>query len=170
MASGTSWGLGLLARSRALVETGAHSETLYQEAIDQLGRTRVSRDLAYTRLLYGEWLRRENRRIDAREQLRSAYEFFTAMGSTNYARRAETELLATGERTGKRSPRKRLELTPQEHRVAQLAANRLTNAEIAAQLFISSATVDYHLRKVFRKLDIESRRQLSDALQQYRSA
>ncbi len=92
------------------------------------------------------------------------------MGSTNYSTRAETELLATGERTGKRSPRKRLELTPQEHPVAQLAANRLTNLEIAAQLFISSATVDYHLRKVFRKLDIESRRQLSDALKQYRSA
>jgi DNA-binding CsgD family transcriptional regulator len=166
---GSPWLLGLHARSQALLADSRHAEALFESSIGFLRQTSVQTDVAHTCLLYGEWLRRANRRSDARTQLRQAYDFFAAMGANAFAKRAETALLATGERTGTRSPPKKLELTPQELRVAQLAADRLTNAEIAAQLFISSATVDYHLRKVFRKLDIESRRQLSEALKRAQS-
>jgi DNA-binding CsgD family transcriptional regulator len=156
--------MGLRDQSRALVSADARAERMYKSAIAHLGRTIVTRDLAYARLLYGEWLRRENRRVDAREQLRAAYEYFAAMGARGLAGRAEAELLATGERAHPRTPDKLPYLTPQERRVATLAAERLTNPEIAAKLFLSSATVDYHLRKVYRKLNITSRRQLAESL------
>ncbi len=163
-ASGTDWAVGLRDQSRALVSAGARAERSYKSALAHLGQTTVTRDLAYARLLYGEWLRRENRRIDAREQLRAAYEYFAAMGARGFAGRAEAELLATGERTPPRRADNLPYLTPQERRVATLAAERLTNPEIAAKLFLSPATVDYHLRKVYRKLHITSRRELAKSL------
>ena len=163
-ASATPWALGLFAQSTALLSGGEQAESSFETAIALLGKTLVSRDCAYARLLYGEWLRRENRRLDAREHLRKSHEYFLSMGANAFAKRAETELLATGEKARSRNAVQRSELTPQERRIAQLAAERLTNPEIAAKLFISSATVDYHLRKVFRKLGIASRRQLSDVL------
>jgi DNA-binding CsgD family transcriptional regulator len=163
-ASGTPWALGLLAQSNALLEDGREAESSFESAIGFLRQTFVPRDLAHARLLYGEWLRRENRQVDAREQLRAAYEFFTSMGANAFAKRAQAELLATGESVRSRRAQERSELTAQERRVARLASQRLTNPEIAAQLFISPATVDYHLRKVFRKLGVASRRQLSDVL------
>jgi DNA-binding CsgD family transcriptional regulator len=164
IAIGTPWFLGLLARSEALLADSETAEEHFQSSLEYLGRTSVAVDVAHTRLLYGDWLRRVNRRVDARDQLREAHDFFESMGAANFAARAGRALRATGERTGSRSRRKALALTPQELRIAQLAAERLTNPEIAAQLFISSATVDYHLRKVFRKLGIESRRQLADLI------
>ncbi len=163
-ASRTPWALGLLAQSRALVSSGSEAEAFFESALGYLAETLVPRDLAYASLLYGEWLRRENRRLDARKHLRHAHEFFVAMGAKDFAKRAQAELLATGERARSRTVERRADLTPQERRVAQLASERLTNPEIAAQLFISSATVDYHLRKVFRKLDVTSRRQLGEVL------
>ena len=163
-ASRTPWALGLLAQSRALVSSGSEAEAFFESALGYLAETLVPRDLAYANLLYGEWLRRENRRLDARKHLRHAHEFFVAMGAKDFAKRAQAELLATGERARSRTVERRADLTPQERRVAQLASERLTNPEIAAQLFISSATVDYHLRKVFRKLDVTSRRQLGEVL------
>jgi DNA-binding CsgD family transcriptional regulator len=137
---------------------------MYQSAIAMLAKTLVKRDLNYARLLYGEWLRRENRRVEARVQLQAANEFFVAMGAKAFAQRAEAELLATGERARPRRVELKTDLTPQEHRVASLAAERLTNPEIAARLYLSPATVDYHLKKIFRKLNITSRRQLDGAL------
>jgi DNA-binding CsgD family transcriptional regulator len=164
------WILGLEARARALLADQLHAEQLFESSVEHLTQTSVKTDLAHTRLLYGEWLRRSNRRSDARLQLRHAHEFFLSMGAEHFAARAESALVATGAKTGTRSPRKMVELTPQELRVAQLAADRLTNSEIAAQLFISSATVDYHLRKIFRKLGIESRRQLAGALENWQAS
>jgi DNA-binding CsgD family transcriptional regulator len=163
-ASRTAWAQGLLARSKALVSKGADAERLFEESVTLLGQTMVPRDIAHTRLLYGEWLRREDRRVDARFQLRAAHEFFVSMGAMGFAKRADAELLATGERVRRRPLGGDNGLTPQELRIAQLAAERYTNPEIASRLFISTVTVDYHLRKVFRKLNVSSRRQLRDAL------
>jgi DNA-binding CsgD family transcriptional regulator len=163
-ASGTDWALGIEARSRALVSDGAAAERLYVDAIERLRRTRVRTELARTHLLYGEWLRRERRRVEAREHLRSALEMFAAMGADGFAQRAETELLATGEHARKRSPQTRADLTAQETEIARLARDGLSNPEIGARLFISPRTVEYHLHKVFTKLDISSRVELSRTL------
>ncbi|WP_329529245.1 AAA family ATPase [Streptomyces sp. NBC_01462] len=163
-ASGTDWALGVEARSRALVSEGDAAEPLYREAIERLGRTRVRAEHARARLLYGEWLRREGRRLDAREQLRSAHELFTAMGAEGFGERARRALLATGERARKYTVEARDELTPQEAQIARLAAHQQTNSAIGAQLLISPRTVEWHLRKVFTKLGITSRRELSEAL------
>src|SRR6202042_231108 len=163
-ASGSDWALAVEARSRALLSDGDAAERLYQEAIERLGRTRVRVQLARTHLLYGEWLRRERRRLDARDQLRTALELFTSMGVEAFAARAERELLATGERVRKRRIETREQLTAQEIQVARLAREGLSNADIGARLFISQHTVAYHLRKVFSKLGVTSRNQLDRVL------
>ena len=164
-ACGTDWGLGVLARARALVTEGAAAEELYREAVTRLGRTRLRIDLARARLLYGEWLRRERRRGDAREQLRPAYELFQAMGVAGFAERAGRELRSTGETARRRVPAGRhQELTAQEALIAGLARDGLSNPEIGTRLFISAHTVQYHLRKIFAKLGIASRSQLSGVL------
>jgi DNA-binding CsgD family transcriptional regulator len=163
-ASDTDWALGLEAGSRALLTDGEAAEGLYREAIERLARTRQHVQLARAHLLYGEWLRRERRRVEAREQLRTALEMFTSMGTEAFAGRAERELLVTGERVRRRSVKTRDELTAQEAQVARLACDGLSNAAIGARLFISQHTVAYHLRKVFSKLDITSRNQLAAAL------
>jgi DNA-binding NarL/FixJ family response regulator len=137
---------------------------LYREAIERFSRTRLRPDLARAHLLYGEWLRREGRRADSREQLRTAYDLFTAIGMEAFADRAGRELVATGEKARKRSPETRNELTPQEEQIARLARDGLSNPEIGAQLFVSARTVEWHLRNVFAKLGIASRRQLRTAL------
>jgi DNA-binding CsgD family transcriptional regulator len=160
-ASGTDWALGIEAGSRALLSEGQDAERLYREAVERLARTRGVVHLARARLLYGEWLRRENRRVDAREQLRAAHETFSGIGAEGFAERARGELLATGETARSRSDDARAVLTPQEAHIARLAKDGLSNPEIGAQLFISPRTVQYHLRKVFQKLDINSRNQLS---------
>lgn len=165
LASRTSWALGLLARSRALVAESSEAEDYFVEAIDLLLQTSVETEVARTRLLYGEWLRRERRRVEARDQLRIAHEFFAEIGAKGFARRAEAELLATGERTRPRSAGHAADLTPQERRVAELASEGFSNREIASQIFISSATVEYHLGKVYRKLGISSRGRLKKALE-----
>ncbi|WP_082953125.1 LuxR family transcriptional regulator [Mycobacterium sp. 852002-10029_SCH5224772] len=160
-ASGTDWALGVEARSRALISDAADAERLYREAIERLGRTRIRTELARTHLLYGEWLRRERRRTDARAQLRTAHGMFDAMGMEAFAERAHRELLATGETARKRAASPSgPQLTPQEQQVARLAAEGLTNPEIGVRLFISAKTVQYHLSKVFTKLGISSRSQL----------
>jgi len=169
-ASGTDRALGIEARSRALLSAGDAADSLYQEAIERTGRTRVRVDLARAHLLYGEWLRRERRRVDAREQLRTAHEMFTSMGTEAFAGRAERELLATGEHVRRRSVDTLDELTAQEAQIARLARDGLSNAAIAARLIISRHTVAYHLRKVFSKLDITSRNQLEWALPDSASA
>jgi DNA-binding CsgD family transcriptional regulator len=160
-ASGTAWAAAVEDRCRALLSQGALAEKLYRSAIDRLVPTALRLDLARTHLLFGEWLRRENRPADAREELRAAHRLFTDFGSESFAERARIELRATGERTRKRSPESNVRLTPQEARVAQLVAQGGTNAEIAAQMFISPSTVEYHLHKVFRKLGMRSRTQLT---------
>jgi ATP/maltotriose-dependent transcriptional regulator MalT len=162
--TGTPWALGLLARARALIEGDSKAESLYQEAIALLERTVIKTDLARARLLYGEWLRRQNRRVDAREQLRIAYDMLDAMGMVAFADRARRELLATGETVRKRSVETNRGLTTQEVHIARLAVQGRTNSEIGAQLFISARTVEWHLRKVFTKLGIVSRRELHGAL------
>jgi DNA-binding CsgD family transcriptional regulator len=157
----SEWAIGIEARVRALLSEGEVTESLYRASIAHLARTRVRLELARTHLLYGEWLRRERRRLDAREHLRTALEMFRSMGTETFAGRAERELLATGERARKRTVDTRDQLTPQETQIARLAASGTTNREIAAQLFITQSTVEYHLRKAFRKLDVKSRTQLA---------
>jgi DNA-binding CsgD family transcriptional regulator len=159
-ASGTDWALGIEARSRALLSGNEAAERLYREAVERLARTRVHVELARAHLVYGEWLRRERRRLDAREQLRSAHELFSQFGMEAFAERARVELEATGEHARKRTPETRDDLTPQEAQISRRAAEGATNQDIAAQLFISPSTVDYHLRKAFRKLGVKSRHQL----------
>jgi DNA-binding CsgD family transcriptional regulator len=163
-ASGTDWALGIEAGSRALLSDGRDAEPLYREAVERLGRTRGVVHLARAQLLYGEWLRRENRRVDAREQLRAAHDTFSRIGAEAFAERARGELLATGETAPRRTAETRDVLTPQEAQIARMARDRQTNPEIGAQLFISPRTVEYHLRKVFTKLDISSRKELRGAL------
>ena len=160
-ASGTPWAQGVEARSRALLAEGEAAEIHYREAIGHLRTTRLRVDLARTHLLYGEWLRRERRRTDARAELRTAHELFSEFGMEAFAERARVELEATGERARKRTVETLGELTPQESQVSRLAAEGKTNREIASQLFISPKTVEYHLRKVFRKLGVKSRTQLA---------
>jgi DNA-binding CsgD family transcriptional regulator len=160
----TDWAAGLDARSRALVRDGSDAEACYIEAIEQFRRTKLRPDLARTHLLYGEWLRRTRRRLDARHQLRTAYNLFVTIGADAFAERARRELAATGEKTRKRDIDHRSDLTPQEEHIARLARDGRTNPEIGAELFLSARTVEWHLRKVFTKLGIASRRELETAL------
>jgi DNA-binding CsgD family transcriptional regulator len=163
-AAATDWALGIQARCRALLSGGEAAELGYAEAIERLGRTRVRVELARAHLVYGEWLRRENRRVEAREQLRVAHQMLTAMGIGGFAERARAELVATGETVRRRGPKTATGLTPQEIRVARLALDGHTNPEISTQLFLSPRTVEWHLRKVFTKLGISSRRELPAVL------
>ena len=163
-AAGTDWALGVLARSQALMSEGDRADALYREAIERLERTRIRIELARGQLLYGEWLRRESRRVDAREQLRAAHDTFSRSGAEAFAERARRELLATGETVRRLTNETRDALTHQEAQIARLAAGGNTNSEIGAQLFISPRTVEYHLHKVFTKLGVSSRRDLSGAL------
>jgi DNA-binding CsgD family transcriptional regulator len=163
-AAGTDWALGVDARSRAILSTGVTAEGLYREALDRLGRCQMRADLARAYLLYGEWLRREHRRVDARAQLRAAQDLFASMGMEGFAERARKELLATGETVRKRTVETRDELTAQERQIARLARDGLSNPEIGARLFLSPRTVEWHLHKVFAKLAIRSRHELSSAL------
>ena len=160
----TDLALGIEARCRALLSDGAAADDLYREAIDRLSRTQLRPELARAHLLYGEWLRRRNRRVDARAQLRAAHDLFASIGMEAFDERARGELQATGERVRRRAAETRDELTPQEQQIARFARDGLSNPEIAARLFLSPRTVEWHLRKVFVKLDIRSRRQLSGAL------
>jgi DNA-binding CsgD family transcriptional regulator len=162
--SGTEWALGIEARSRALISDGEQAEKLYVEAVDRLERTRVVPHLARARLLYGEWLRREKRKTEARAQLHSAREIFAAMGADGFTRRAERELAATGQRIRRRDVQPVTELTAQEAQIARLVVEGQSNPEIAAELFISPRTVEYHLHKIFGKLDITARGQLARVL------
>ncbi len=163
-AAETDWGLGLAARSRALLSEGERAEGLYREAIERLGRTRLRPELARAHLLYGEWLRRAQRRGDARAQLHAAHDRFASMGMQAFGERARKELLASGERVRRQARERPEDLTPQERQIAQLARGGLSNPEIGARLFLSPRTVEWHLRKVFAKLGIRSRRELANAL------
>ena len=163
-AAATEWALGVNARSSALVSTGEMADGLYRESLDRLERCSMRVDLARAHLLYGEWLRRENRRVDSRVELHTAYDEFASMGLEAFAERARRELLATGETVRKRSVETRDDLTPQERQIAELARDGLSNPEIGARLFLSRRTVEWHLRHVFAKLGIKSRRELASAL------
>ena len=163
-ASGTDWALGIALRSRALLIEGDPAESCFHDAIEHLSRTRVRGELARAHLLYGEWLRRAGRRVDARQQLRMAHDMFVTMGMDAFAERARRELAATGETVRKRSDETRSDLTAQEEQIARLARDGLSNPEIGARLYISARTVEWHLRKVFSKLGISSRKGLHDAL------
>jgi DNA-binding CsgD family transcriptional regulator len=163
-ASGTDWALGMQARSQALLSEGEPAERLYQEAIERLGRTHVRSELARAHLLYGEWLRRQGRRVDAREQLSYAHQMLTEMGIDGFAERARRELLATGQTVRKRTDTATGLLTAQEAQIARLAGSGHTNPEIGVQLFISARTVEWHLRKIFTKLGVSSRKELRRAL------
>jgi DNA-binding CsgD family transcriptional regulator len=159
------WGLGLEARSRGLVGEGASAEAAFLEAVEHLRRTRLRPELARAHLVYGEWLRRQARRSDARTQLRSAYDMFVSIGMEAFAERARRELRAAGEAVRKRSEAAASdELTAQERQIALMVRDGMTNPEIGARLFLSPRTVEWHLRRVFTKLSISSRRQLRDAL------
>jgi len=166
----TDWGQGIYARSRALLGDGQDAEGFYREAVDRLSRTHLRPELARAHLLYGEWLRREGRRADARAQLRTAYDMCAAIGMEAFAERARRELLATGETVRTRTAGPHDQLTPQEAQIARLARAGLSNQEIGTQLFLSTRTVEWHLSKVFTKLEISSRRQLQRALPDRASA
>src|SRR4029078_3644667 len=168
MASGTPWGLSVEARSRALLAEGDAPEPLYREAVERLQPTPLRVDLARAHLVYGEWLRREARRIDARQELRAAHELFSGFGMEAFAERSRIELEATGEQARRRTVDTLDQLTPQEAQISRLAADGSTNRDIAAQLFISPSTVEYHLRKALRKLDVTSRTQLASRLRSRR--
>ena len=159
-AAGTDWALGVAASRRALLETGAAAEALHREAVERLGRTRVRVELARAQLLYGEWLRRQGRRVDSRAHLRAAHDALTAVGADAFAARARRELLATGETLRRHAPGEVEELTAQEAHIARLAGDGLTNTEIGATLYLSPRTVEWHLGKIFTKLGVRSRRQL----------
>jgi len=161
-AAGTPWGLGLAARSRALTTSGPAAEDHYREALDHLARSRMATHLARTHLVYGEWLRREGRRQEAREQLRTAHDMLTTMGAEAFAARAARELRATGEHPQKRTAQPTDALTAQELHIARLVASGATSREVGTQLFLSPRTIEAHLRNIFRKLGITSRRQLRD--------
>jgi ATP/maltotriose-dependent transcriptional regulator MalT len=161
--SDSDWGLGIQARARALVSEGEEAERSYKEAIERLGRTRLRPSVARAHLLYGEWLRREQRRVDARAELRMAYEQFTAIGMEAFAGRARKELAATGEKVRKRRAETRDDMTDQERQIALLARTGLSNPEIGARLFLSPRTVEWHLRKVFTKLRASPLRRVAAA-------
>jgi ATP/maltotriose-dependent transcriptional regulator MalT len=163
-ATGTAWALGIEARSRALLSEGDIADGLFHKAIEHLSQTRVRAERARTHLLYGEYLRRTNRRLDARRELNAAHEMFSAMAMEGFADRARHELLATGERVRKRSDETRDQLTPQEDQIARLAGDGHSNPDISARLFLSPRTVEWHLRKVFDKLGVSSRKDLREAL------
>jgi ATP/maltotriose-dependent transcriptional regulator MalT len=165
-ANGSDWALGIEARSRALLSKGEVAERLYREAIERLSRTRIRLELARARLHYGEWLRRERRRRDAREHLRRAHDDFASIGAMAFAERARRELAATGETTRRRQDETRGELTAWELQIARLARDGLTNPGIGARLFISPRTVEWHLRNVYTKLGISSRRELHSGLRE----
>ena len=160
-ATPTDWALGIEARVQALLGHGEAADSMYRESIGRLSRTRLRAELARSHLLYGEWLRRERRRVDAREQLRTALGMLEAMGIEAFAERARRELLATGETARKRTAQTSDQLTAQEAQVAQLAREGLSNTDIGTRLFISPKTVEYHLSKIFTKLGINSRIQLA---------
>jgi ATP/maltotriose-dependent transcriptional regulator MalT len=160
----TEWGLAMHARGRALLSDGDDAESMYREAIERLKRTPLRPELGRSHLLLGEWLRRHSRRVDARRELGAAYELFTEIGMEAFTERTRTELEATGEKVRKRTPETRDDLTAQERQIARLAADGLSNPEIGARLFLSPRTVEWHLRKVFGKLGLRSRRELLDAL------
>lgn len=164
------WALGIEARSRALLIDGAEADSLYRQALNRLARGRIVIHVARTQLLYGEWLRRQRRRLDAREQLRAAHRMFSGIGAEGFAERGRRELVATGGRARKRTVETRDDLTAQEAEIARLAGAGYTNGEIATELFISPRTVEWHLRKVFPKLGISSRKQLRRALPDARHA
>ena len=168
-ATGSDWARGAAARCTALVSEAPDAERLFLEAIELLGRTRMRSHLARAQLNYGEWLRRANRRIDARDQLRPAFETFASIGAQGFAERARREMLATGEKVRKRNGRTSNDLTPQEEQIAELARQGRTNPEIGAQMFIGARTVEWHLRKIFAKLGISSRRELDDVLKHRRA-
>jgi DNA-binding CsgD family transcriptional regulator len=160
----SDWAMGIEARSRALVTEGEEAEHWYAEGVNRLDRTPFRTELGRAHLLYGEWLRREGRRVDARQQLALAHDMFSAMGAEAFAERARRELLATGEKVRKRDVASQDELTPQEAHIARLARDGRSNAEIGAEMFLSVRTVEWHLRKVFIKLGVSSRKHLKDAL------
>jgi DNA-binding CsgD family transcriptional regulator len=160
----TDWALGIEARIRALLSEAEDADRAYRESIERVQRARLRMEFARGHLLYGEWLRRERRRADAREHLRTAHDLFGAAGADGFAERARHELLATGETVRKRRDDTRDDLTPQEEHIARLAVAGRTNPEIGAELFLSPRTVEWHLKKVFMKLGISSRKGLADAL------
>lgn len=162
--AGTDWALGVQARSRAVISHDEDADALYREAIERLAGKDLAPHLARAQLLYGEWLRREGRRVDAREQLRAAHATFSRIGAVGFAERARRELLATGETVRRRAVETRDDLTPQETLIAGLAGDGRTNPEIGVELFISPRTVEWHLHKVFTKLGISSRKQLRGAV------